>query len=266
MPTLVTSLPALAVAGLTALTPAVVPAAAQAAVAISCTVSGQAQYLPGAQRLLHLERSWSRRAPWNCVDRSGSGVTAARMRASFNGVTPSCGGRAAAHVFEDENIFDRMFRDRDRNLANRIIYDRHDRSLADRIIHDREERNLADRIVYDREERGSSDGVFRDRGDGFRKWNDGTAFTRDTAPGGTGTITIGWTVNGATRTSKAAVRIVETDNDTAKVAGTIQSGLFRGRTFNGRFDTSLLGGSGTCVSGRTGSVLRGDFKGQFTVG
>ncbi|MFI6918831.1 hypothetical protein ACIBIZ_02665 [Nonomuraea spiralis] len=253
MPTLVTSLPALAVAGLTALTPAVVPGAAQAAVAISCTVSGQAQYLPGAQRLLHLERSWSRRAPWNCVDRSGSGVTAARMRASFNGVTPSCGGRAAGHVFEDDNIFDRMFRDRDRNLANRIIYDRHDRSLADRIIHDREER-------------GSSEGVFRDRGDGFRKWNDGTAFARDTAAGGNGAITIDWTVNGATRTSKAAVRIVETDNDTAKVAGTIQSGLFRGRTFNGRFDTSLLGGSGTCVSGATGSVLRGDFKGQFTVG
>ncbi|MGW4403136.1 hypothetical protein ACWEJ6_03860 [Nonomuraea sp. NPDC004702] len=261
MPTLATSLPALAAAGLTVLAPAVVPGAAHAAAVISCTVSGEAQYLPGAQRLLHLDRSVSRREPWNCVDRSGTGVTAARLRASFNGVNPSCGGRTITRgrPSGEGNAFDRVFGDRDaedRSLSNRIVYNREGRSLADRIVHDQDERNLADRVVYDRERWGQSDGVIRDR----------AAAAGTAAPAGAGTVTIDWTIKGARQTSKASARIVEVVHDTAKVSGTIQSGPFRGRTFTGRFDTYLLGGSGTCVSGSSGSVLHAGFKGQFSVG
>ncbi|MFI9589142.1 hypothetical protein [Nonomuraea sp. NPDC052265] len=264
MPTLATSLPALAAAGLTVLAPAVVPGAARAAAVISCTVSGQAQYLPGAGRLLRLERSYSRREAWNCVDRSGSGVTAARLRASFNGVTPSCGGRTSSstrwRLSDGGNAYDRVFGDRDYesgNLADRIVHDRDGHNLADRIIHDRDERDQADRVVYDRERWGASDGVIRGRA---------AAAGSAAAPAGTGTVTIDWTVKGTRQTSKANARIVEIVHDTAKVSGTIQSGLFRGKTFTGRFDTYLLGGSGTCVSGSSGSVLNADFKGQFDVG
>ncbi|MFF4191109.1 hypothetical protein [Nonomuraea sp. NPDC001831] len=274
MPTLATSLPALAAAGLTVLAPAVVPGAAHAAAVISCTVSGQAQYLPGAQRLLRLERSVSRREPWNCVDHGGTGVTAARLRASFNGVTPTCGGRTTTstrgRLSGDGDAFDRVFTDRDadgRSLPNRIVYNREGRSLADRIVHDRDERNLADRVVYDRERWGQSDGVIREpwgRSDGVIR--DRAAAAGSAAPAGTGTVTIDWTVNGTRQTSKAGARIVEIVRDTAKVTGTIQSGPFRGKAFTGRFDTYLLGGSGTCVSGSSGSVLHADFKGQFTVG
>ncbi|MFI7417294.1 hypothetical protein [Nonomuraea sp. NPDC049684] len=276
MPTLATSLPALAAAGLTVLAPAVVPGAAHAAAVISCTVSGQAQYLPGAQRLLRLERSTSRREPWNCVDHGGTGVTAARLRASFNGVTPTCGGRATTttrgRLSGDDDAFDRVFTDRDadgRSLSNRIVYNREGRSLADRIVHDQDERNLADRVIHDRDGRNLADRVVYDR----ERWGQSDGVIRDraaaagpAAPAGTGTVTIDWTVNGTRQTSKASARIVEIVHDTAKVSGTIQSGPFRGKAFTGRFDTYLLGGSGTCVSGSSGSVLHAGFKGQFNVG
>ncbi|MGW2152461.1 hypothetical protein [Nonomuraea sp. NPDC001699] len=258
MPTLATSLPALAAAGLTVLAPVVVPGAAHAAAAISCTVSGKAQYLPGAGRLSQTERS--DRGAWNCVDRSGSGVTAAQLHATFNGVHSNCDGSRAftsrGRPSGGGNAFDQVFGTRDyerRNLANRIIYDREGHNLADRIIHDRDEREMADRIVYDRERWGASDGVVRDR----------AASAGSTAPGGIGTVTIDWTIRGTKQTSRVSARIVDVVHDTAKVSGTIQSGPFRGKTFTGRFGSHLLGGS--CVSGASGSVLNADFRGEFEV-
>ncbi|NUO99573.1 MAG: hypothetical protein HOW71_12990 [Nonomuraea sp.] len=178
MPTLAKTL---AATGVTALCLTATPVPAHAATTISCKVSGQAQYMPGAQRLLQPDLVMQQRRVWNCVDRGNLGVATARLTANFTGVDLSCGAR-----------------------------------------------------------------------------NFSTA---------TGWVTIVWTIRGVEQTSKAQVAITEVAGNTAKVSGTVKSGQFLGRPFTGRFDTTLFGGTGTCISGSgIGNSITTTFKGDFSVG
>lgn len=91
MPTLAKTLTA---AAMTALGLTGIPAtatAAHAANAISCKMSGQAQYMPGAHLLQRPDLVMSRDRAWNCGNR---GVSS--LRAEFTGVDLSCGTRNVA--------------------------------------------------------------------------------------------------------------------------------------------------------------------------
>jgi len=91
MPTLAKTLTATAVTAL-ALTAVPAPAtAAEAAASISCRVSGQAQYLPGAMRLQLPDLVLKQDQLRNCADRGNLGFSATRLRADFSDVDLSCG-------------------------------------------------------------------------------------------------------------------------------------------------------------------------------
>ncbi|TMR10490.1 hypothetical protein ETD86_39235 [Nonomuraea turkmeniaca] len=84
---------------------------------------------------------------------------------------------------------------------------------------------------------------------------------------GTGTAAIEWDMNGSKQTSKADIAIAETVLNTARVTGVVTEGPFAGRRFTGKFDTSLLKGTGKCSAGALfGGVKSADFKGSFSIG